>query len=178
MILQIIRRLPCSDAVLKQVFQFFQRLLENRGFSHNTEMGQTAHFSEKVKKNMSKLYKFLILERTEQATAGKGGLTQQSQYLMALKDTIVKNMKTMDAPIELNENQQPVMTQAQKNKENEKLIKSIAFSLTVFEEVLHSVCLSGSAEDFSRFLITNFDMIVELVCLCCEQKEKIVQLQS
>jgi len=93
---------------------------------------------------------------------------------MTLKDTIVANMKAMDAPIELNENQQPVMTQAQKNKENEKLIKSIAFSLTVFEEVLHFVCLSQSTEDFCRFLTTNFDMIVELVCLCCEQKEKIV----
>lgn len=127
---------------------------------------------------MSKLYKFLILERTEQAPAGNGGLSQQSQYLMTLKDTVVKNMKTMDAPIELNENQQPVMTQAQKNKENEKLIKSIAFSLTVFEEVLHSVCLSRSAEDFGSFLITNFNLIVELVCLCCEQKEKIVQLQA
>lgn len=137
-------------------------------------MGQTAHFSEKVKKNMSKLYKFLILERVEQVRADDDGPTSQHQYLMTLKDTIVANMKAMDAPIELNENQQPVMTQAQKNKENEKLIKSIAFSLTVFEEVLHFVCLSQSTEDFCRFLTTNFDMIVELVCLCCEQKEKIV----
>ena len=137
-------------------------------------MGQTAHFSEKVKKNMSKLYKFLILERAEQVRADGDGPTSQHQYLMTLKDTIVANMKAMDAPIELNENQQPVMTQAQKNKENEKLIKSIAFSLTVFEEVLHFVCLSQSTEDFCRFLTTNFDMIVELVCLCCEQKEKIV----
>lgn len=137
-------------------------------------MGQTAHFSEKVKKNMSKLHKFLILERVEQVRADGDGPTSQHQYLMTLKDTIVANMKAMDAPIELNENQQPVMTQAQKNKENEKLIKSIAFSLTVFEEVLHFVCLSQSTEDFCRFLTTNFDMIVELVCLCCEQKEKIV----
>lgn len=128
---------------------------------------------------MSKLYKFLILRMPDQESEEKGeGARKSSQYLMALKDTIVKNMKTMDAPIELNENQQPVMTQAQKNKENEKLIKSIAFSLTVFEEVVHEIALSYVDADFGAFLQINFDVIVELVCLCCEQKEKIVQLQA
>lgn len=70
------------------------------------------------------------------------------------------------------------MTQAQKSKENEKLIKSIAYSLTVLEEVLHNMCLNKSASDFSRFLTLNFDTVVQMVSLCCEQKEKIVQLQA
>jgi hypothetical protein len=101
--------LPCPDKILKQVLDFFQKLLEQRGFSHNKDMGQTAHFSEKVKKNMSNLYKFLILRRPALERNVEG---PKVNYLEALKDSIVKSIKAMDAPIELNENQQPVMTQA------------------------------------------------------------------
>lgn len=62
LILQIIRSVKCPDKCLNQVIEFFRRYLEHRGFSHNTDMGQTAHFSEKVKKNTAKLLHFLILE--------------------------------------------------------------------------------------------------------------------
>lgn len=52
---------------------------------------------------MSKLYKYLIIESPSKNKSEKH--LQKNPYLSALKDTIVNNLKTMDAPIELNENQ-------------------------------------------------------------------------
>ena len=41
------------------------KMLSQRGFSHDTEMGQTAHFSEKVKKNTMKWIEFSVIKRKE-----------------------------------------------------------------------------------------------------------------
>lgn len=47
---------------VEAISDFFFNILDKRGFKIEQEMGQTVHFSEKVKKNTLKLVKLLFNE--------------------------------------------------------------------------------------------------------------------
>ena len=56
------------------------------------------------------------------------------------------------------------------------MIKSIAFGLKVFEDIIHEVSLKINQEEFEAFFAAHTEQIVEMLSLCCEQKEKILQV--
>ena len=64
---------------------------------------------------------------------------RRSLALMCVMDLVDKSLAKKNEPIPLNENKQPVMTLLEKNKENEKYIKAIAFSVKAVEEMLLSI---------------------------------------
>ena len=87
--------------------QFFLKLLDKRGFSIDSHMGQTIHFSEKLKKNTISLVNILF----EHDSYRKLGFS-------LITSLISENILEMRKPIELNENQQPVMSDLEKKKKD------------------------------------------------------------
>lgn len=53
-----------------------------------------------------------------------------------LHDLVLTNIKQLNSPIELDENQKQVMTQNEKAKLNERSRKVIIYSLKCFQEIL------------------------------------------
>jgi hypothetical protein len=107
------------------------------------------HFSEKVKKNTMKLCKLLFLSEN-----------QRSFAFSKVHDFINCNIKELNKPIELNEQQQPVMTLKEREIINVKFIRAITFGLKVIEEILYDFCSSKSKEEISQFFQDNIDGIV------------------
>lgn len=58
----ILRILKVHMSEVEAISDFFFNILDKRGFKIEQEMGQTVHFSEKVKKNTLKLVKLLFNE--------------------------------------------------------------------------------------------------------------------
>ena len=84
-------------------------MLDIRGFSCDHELGQTIHFSEKVRKNHLKLMD----------TFFQSELTQHLPFA-SLSRFVQESIKKLNEPIPLNEQQQPTISQKQKSMENEK----------------------------------------------------------
>ena len=97
---------------------------------------------------------------------------RRSLALMCVMDLIDKSIAKKNEPIPLNENKQPVMTQLEKNKENEKYVKAIAFGVKSVEEMLLSI--AHDQEQINAFIMENIDTLVKLTSLACEQQEEIV----
>jgi len=99
---------------------------------------------------------------------------RRSLALMCVMDLVDKSLAKKNEPIPLNENKQPVMTQLEKNKENDKYIKAIAFSVKAVEEMLLSI--AKDQDEINAFIMENINALVKLVSLACEQQEEVVQI--
>lgn len=99
---------------------------------------------------------------------------RRSLALMCVMDLVDKSLAKKNEPIPLNENKQPVMTLLEKNKENEKYIKAIAFSVKAVEEMLLSI--AKDQEQMNAFIMENINALVKLTSLACEQQEEVVQI--
>jgi hypothetical protein len=104
---------------------FFFKQLDIRGFSFDVDLGQTQHFTEKIKKNTLKLLN--ILFRKENT---------QNSVISKLRSLVLDNIKQINSTIDLDENQYPVMSQFDKDKLNEISRKVIIYALKCFLEVL------------------------------------------
>jgi len=116
-----------------------------------------------VKKYMVKMLKIVFKAKERRSLA-----------LMCVMDLVDKSLAKKNEPIPLNENKQPVMTQLEKNKENDKYIKAIAFSVKAVEEMLLSI--AKDQDEINAFIMENINALVKLVSLACEQQEEVVQI--
>ena len=89
-----------SDSQQK-VVDLFLKLVNQRAFSWDTDKGQTIHFSEKVKKNLQKLLTHMFTD-------------QPREVFQILYDLVVQAITIYNAPIEMDENKQPKMSQNDK----------------------------------------------------------------
>ena len=66
LIIQILKTFQKIGGVcVQKATEFFLKMLDQRGFTCDTEKGQTSHFSEKVKKNFIKLVFTLFSDDNE-----------------------------------------------------------------------------------------------------------------
>ena len=84
----------------------------------------------------------------------------------------------MNKPIELNEQQQPVMTQKERDRSNIQHIRAITFGLKVIEDILTTFCLDATSLDITAFFTSHINLIAEITSLSCEQSEQVIKNQS
>lgn len=168
---KIFKTLPTTKETQLQIVEFYFKLLRQRGFSCNSELGQTVHFTEDLKKNTLKLFSFLF--NSEELSA-----LDPAEAFDIIYNFVLDSISVLNKPIELDEQGKPKMTQKEKNKENEKFIRAVSFGVKLTEEILHEFVSQKTDEQLAAFITGNINKIVEMTSLACEQQLIIIKNQA
>jgi len=119
--LHIHSKIETTEDTKKQTIIYFFKQIDIRGFNFDIDLGQTQHFTEKIKKNTLKLLHILFSKEETQNTV-----------ISKLRSMILANIKQINEPIAFDEKQYPVMSIFEKDKLNETSRKKIIYSLKCF----------------------------------------------
>ena len=91
----------------------------------------------------------------------------RKRAINSLSKLVQKNIENLNKPIELNENKQPVKTQKERDRENQRYVKCICYGLDVLKTVTLRI-LSLEESEQVQLIMDIFPAIIKTCCQSCE----------